>query len=463
MSSPRTWLAAVIALLLTGCGDPLDSRYGVTDPGSVNGCAVLHEVFKGQTNLRDAEVIGPRLEEDGELLIHVARQRSVPDDESCAWLESWLREQDGRQALLILRGGNLTSWLCRRWADQARQEAKRSPSDAGKLESLAQQLEKRAAAEDDNANNIFDSDDGVCPLFRLKRSAPVIPTAINGLGLSEVPLAMRVTGSLSLSAEPADEQHGKKDHEDTGSKPAKKPAKKPVVEAEPEVEFEALITLTASAATGGVEAAAHAVPWAIAIPYGDSRLVVVLDALPLLDGAQPDPAARKLLHALVDEVTDFHGSDPHTTWVKYLRIRGDGGPPNPMLAVLTRAPISYISWHFVVFLVVLALAGAAWLGRREAPRETRQDRFSRHVLALATRLRDGGYAAWCARAIARAGLRHRQPPPALLDADEARRWLLTLTDAAADSAADSARRRQPTTPPSVSTRGSHDHPDSTDS
>jgi len=286
-----------------------------------------------------------------------------------------------------------------------------------------------------------------------------VPSGISGLGLGEVPLAMRVTGSLGFGKQAPSKTGAKAEPEDTPrTGDGKKRAAPKAEPEEDEVEVEPLITLTANAGvpdTGSVEAATGMIPWAVAIPYGESRLVVVLDALPLLDGAQPDPAARKLLRALVDSVTDFHGGKPHTTWVSHLRVRGEGGPPNPMLAVLTSPPISYISWHFVAFLVVLALAGAAWLGRREAPNETRHDRFSRHVLALATRLRDGGHAAWCARAIARAALRHRQPPPALLDDAEARRWLLTLTDAA-DS-------RRPSPPPSASPRGSHDHRDSTDS
>ena len=460
MRSPRTVIAAVFVLLLTGCGDPLDSRYGVTEPGSINGCAVLHDVFKSRTNLRDADVLGPRLEEDGELLVHIARTRAVPDEEACSWLEDWLTDRDGRQAVLILRGGNLTGWLCRRWAEQARQEGKRLPGEAAKLEELAKHLDDRAKAEDEDI--LFKGDTDHCSLFNIKRRAVVVPSAISGLGLSELPLAMRVTGTLSFGDEPEIKPD---DKAEAGDKkvPTTSDKKKttPPPEPEDEIEVEPLISLTANAGvvdTGSVEATTGNIPWAVAIPYGDSRLVVVLDALPLLDGAQPDPAARKLLGALVDDITDFHGTDPHTTWVKYLRVRGAGGPPNPMLAVLTSAPISYISWHFVVFLVVLALAGAAWLGRREAPNETRHDRFSRHVLALATRLRDGRYAAWCARAIARAGLRHRQPPPALLDENEARNWLLSLTDAA-----DVTKQRQPPPPPSVSTRGSHDHPASTES
>lgn len=447
MSRPA--LATVLGLtllLVSGCGDPLDSRYGVTDPGSINGCAVLHEVFKGRTSLRDAEVIGPRLEEAGELLIHVARTSALPDEEACDWLKDWLGAEDGRQALLILRSGNLTGWLCRRWAEQARQEAGRTPAEATKLIALAEQLEKRADAESDKI--LLTTNSESCPLFRVTRGPVTVPTAIAGLDLEQVPLAMRVTGMLSVGPEPVT---GKDSKGGKAGKPAK-PA-----DDDDAVEFEPLISLTASTTTTGVEAATTTVPWAIAIPYGESRLVVVLDALPLLDGAQPDPAARTLLNALVESVTDFHGADPHTTWVKFLRIRGDGGPPNPMLAVLSSPPIAYISWHFVVFLVVLALAGAAWLGRREAPTETRQDRFSRHVLALATRLRDGAHAAWCARAIARTALRHRQPPPALLNGDEARAWLLSLSDAADNTASTTNTANAAShsaSPPSASTRGS---------
>lgn len=353
--------------------------------------------------------------------------------------------------MLILRGGSLTGWLCRRWAEEARAEARRLPAEAAKLEALAERLERRAQVEE--RDKVLDLKGGDCPLFRLERRAPVVPTGISGLGLSDVPLAMRITGSLSVGAEPSPTQ-------DDQPVPATSPASSPVTRRDNDA-FSTLIALTTTVGTGGVEATPGTVPWAIAIPHGESRLVVVLDALPLLDGAQPDAAARTLLHALVDEVTAFHGGQPHTTWVRWLRVRGEGGPPNPMLAVLTSPPISYISWHFVVFLVVLALAGAAWLGRREAPAESRHDRFSRHVLALATRLRDGRHAAWCARAIARAALRHRQPPPTLLDDAEARRWLLSLTDAAAD--ADVTKKHRPASPPSASTRGSHDHRDSTDS
>ena len=439
-----TAMLGLALLLMVGCDDPLDARYGVTAPGSINGCAVLHEVFKSHTNLRDAEVIGPRLEEDGELLIHVARGPGVPDDAACTWMEEWLYGEEGRQAVLILRGGNLTAWLCRRWAEQARQEAVRTPAEAAKLTAIAERLEKRAEAED--LLKAFETKEGTCSLFRLSRRPAVEATAISGLGLDTVPLAMRVTGALHLDGEA---------ETDDQDKPAE-PATTTDTDAEDD-EVEPLITLTATLPTTGVEAPATKIPWAEAIPYGESRLVVVLDALPLLDGAQPDPAARRLLAALVGAVTGFHGPHPHTTWVKHLRVRGDGGPPNPMLAVLTSPPISYISWHFVIFLVVLALAGAAWLGRREAPAETRQDRFSRHVLALATRLRDGAHAAWCARAIARTALRNRQPPPALLNDAEARRWLLSLTDAAAD-----AGKIHPSSS-SAPSRGSHDHRDPTDS
>ena len=456
--SPRAPAAfiLVLALVLTGCGDPLDARYGVTTPGSINGCAVFHEVLKGRTNLRDAEVIGPRLEQDGELLVHLARYERLPDAEACAWLEKWLRDRPQRQAVLILQGGTLTSWLCRRWADQARAEAKAGGAGAIALEALADQLERRAEAEEDVKTPTGEE---TCPLFTVKRHAPLVPQAIAGLELERLPQAMRLTGSFQVGDWP--EPRKKATEPKTGKKPTEKKSTHRSGSSTHGDEHEStptnavvdpLITLSATGpgdgGPGTLEGSTKQVAWAITISYGDSRLVVVLDALPLLDGAQPDPAARRLLTALIDHLTDFHDEPPHTTWVRHLRVRGEGGPPNPMLAVLTSAPVSYISWHFVVFLVALALAGAAWLGRREAPAETRHDRFSRHVLALAGRLREGRHAAWCARAIARAALRHRQPPPALLDEKEASRWLASLTET--PNAA---------TP---SPRGSHAQPDSSD-
>lgn len=439
-------LAIIATLALSGCGDPLDSRYGVTDAGSINGLSLFHALLTKRTNLRSSELIGPRLREDGELLIHVARWDRLPDDEACTWLEDWLLSEDYRQAVVILRGGTLTSWLCRRWADEARAEAARGGLGAAALNTLAEQLERRAASEEDDTPALQTQS---CPLFSVRRHAAVTPLSINGLELERVPQAMQVTGAFRVGSWPEPEQSTpQKPSPATSATTVEKDDADVATDDADEQVVEPLITLRAVVPTEGGASTTTDVAWAITIPYGESRLVLVLDALPLLDGAQPDPAARRLLTALTDHITGFHDEQPHTTWVRHLRVRGHGGPPNPMLAVLTSAPVSYISWHFVAFLVVLALAGAAWLGRREAPAETRHDRFSRHVLALASRLRDGGYATWCARAIARATLRHRAPPPPLSDDAEARRWLLSLTDT-------------PTRPP-VSPRGPHDERDSSD-
>jgi hypothetical protein len=323
--------------------------------------------------------------------VHVAPGRVLPDEAACSWLKDWLDERDGRQAVLVLRDGNLAPWLCRRWAAEARREALAAPAAGERLEQLAGALERRAELEEDPGAGKKPA----CDLFTLERGAALAPTAISGLGLAQVPQVMRVAGRVV---------HAK---------------------AEPLI----------SVALPGQLAPQ---PWAVAIPVGKGRLVVLADALPLLDGAQPDPAARRLLAALVDALLEEHGERPVAAWVAHLSVPGEGGPPNPMLALLTRAPVSWIAWHLIALLVVLALAGAVWLGRREAPRDARHDRFARHVEALAGRLRDSGQAAWCARAIARVALRERAPgtPPA--DAAGACAWL-----AHAASAADPSDQRPP--------------------
>ena len=128
-----------------------------------------------------------------------------------------------------------------------------------------------------------------------------------------------------------------------------------------------------------------------------------------------------------------------------LRVREESGPPNPLVAVLTTAPIAWISWHLIALLIVIAFSGAGWLGRRDAPRDDRHDRFSRHVLALAARLRETQQASWCVRAIARVTLRHRELPPSLPDEASARDWLKTTASAAISSSPPnpSAPKRSP--------------------
>ena len=388
VSMVKAALLAVALVVLAGCGDKLVTTYATTEPGSVNGCAVLRRVLEQRTDLRNTWRLSPRLEEC-ELLVHVARERALPNEETCDWLRTWLTTESDRQAVLVLRDGNLAPWLCRRWAAEARAEAVTAPAAAEQLGKLASDLERRATSEEERETEKTNT----CDLFSLERGPALEPTAITGLELTQVPQVMRVASRVT---------HAK---------------------AEP------LISVTLPGQT-------QPQPWAVTIPVGNGRLVVVVDALPLLDGAQPDPAARRLLTTLVDALLEEHGDTPKAAWVAHLTVPGEVEQPNPMLALLTRPPVSWITWHLIALLVVLALAGAVWLGRREAPRDARHDRFSRHVQALAGRLRDAGQAGWCARIIARVVLRDRvrgEPPTSAAAACD---W---LAQAASTSAAPDPR------------------------
>lgn len=409
-------------LLLAGCGDPLVTTYGAVDVGSVNGLTVLQGAIRERTRLRRFHLLSPRLDKDCQLLIHVARQPGVPDEEACAWLQEWLEDQDGRQAVLVLRDGNLAPWLCRRWALQAQGEALRS-GDQG-LSILARRLDRRAqdeeepllaapaeipskpdaAADDDRERKACMVRPGPLhsPLIDLKPGPRLHPSSLNGLDLRQVPLAMTAGTRVTMKTKDV----------------------RPLVE----VRF----------ADGTAPVA-----WA---QYGhckSSRLVVVANAMPLLDGALPDPAARQLSAQLVEHILAFHRSRPACAWVNTLAVRSDEPEPsNPMALLFGVPPVSWCTWHALAALILALASVAWWLGRREAPRDRRPDRFIRHVLALAEQLRTQDQAAWCARAIARC--RGLPPPPHLPDAAAARAWLAGNADAASGA-------HHPVPPPPTST------------
>ena len=434
----RMWFVLVSMALLSSCGDPLDARYATTETGSINGCSIFKAALAPHCDLRAVHLLSPRLEEQHDLLIHVARQREVPDAEACDWIESWLLDDVNRQAVLVLRNGSLTTWLCRRWARQARAEADRVPKEAESLRALATQLDKRADADEEPSPH---EKALVCSLFSWKFRPAISPTTLTGLGLSDVPLSMSVGGFIEIDKLNSEIDRRAKEQEKYDKDKDKKVEREEISYAKPLIQAH-----ISSSLIPGTHAKDEFIPWAVEIPMGNfSRLVVVSDALPLLDGAQPDPAARKLMQALITDVVEFHGDKPRAAWVNQLRVREESGPPNPLVAVLTTAPIAWISWHLIALLIVIAFSGAGWLGRRDAPRDDRHDRFSRHVLALAARLRETQQASWCVRAIARVTLRHRELPPSLPDEASARDWLKTTASAAISSSPPnpSAPKRSP--------------------
>jgi hypothetical protein len=164
--------------------------------------------------------------------------------------------------------------------------------------------------------------------------------------------------------------------------------------------------------------------WAVEIPFGDSRLVVAVNASPVLDGALPDPAARAVLAAWLDELMAWHGDGarPAAAWVGSLRVReGEPEPANPLALVFTRWPVALAAWHLVALVLLWLVARAWWLGRRDTRRLGSHASFTAHVEALASRLAADRHHNAAARAIARAaGL---PAPPNLRDAEHARAWL----------------------------------------
>ena len=359
-----------IALCLCACSD-LDTTYGARTGASINGVRVLREELEARTELRDAWLLSPH-SADADLLFYFATDHDLPDTKASIWLRNWLADGEAsRQVVIVLRDGNVTAPLCRRWAADMRASAR---SDMAAL------LETRARAEENDhlavPKDVSDTD-----LFVVatRETAPV--QKLDGLGLSEVPTLL----TLGAWLEPEDK--------------------------------------------GNVLISADDAPLAVSWAIGErGRLLVVANATALVDGALPDPRARKLLQALLDEIVRFHGAaKPKAVWLGSLRVRDAEPPDLNMLSFLWMSPFAWPLWHLLALLVVVVLARAAWLGRKEALRDREMARFLRHVDALAAHMaraagKDPAVAYDAAAAIAAAT--GRAPPPhTVRSADDAIAWL----------------------------------------
>jgi hypothetical protein len=374
----RLPLLLLALVLLAGCSD-LDTSYASTEGKSINGCSGLLAALEQRTTLRRAWQLSPRLDEGPEILVHLSPSLGMPDTPAITWLRTWLEAEDGRTCVLILRDGNLSPWLLGRWASEAESESYRVGGPAGEaLQILAERCRARANAEIETP---WPANGGDSSLFRVESAARQHPVGLS-LGKSPLPVPASMTAGSRLAAR------------------------------------DGTAVISARMPDG------TAVPWMLSVPVGDSRLLVVANATPLLDGALPDKAARHLCNTVIDEILADHdgGEPPVCAWLASLRVRsGDPEPMNPVKRLLTTDPFRLPAWHALVLVLAMAAAGAIWLGRREPPPDRRSRRFGAHVDALGGHLRDGGHANWCVRTIAR--LRGLPPPPHLDTADDARRWL----------------------------------------
>jgi hypothetical protein len=375
-------LLAVLTLLV-GCGKDFSTTYGTTDPAqkSVNGVVLLRHACAQVWQLRASWMLSPRLEDDGlGCLIHVMSDPGLPDASAVAWLYDWLDAVPGRQAVIVLRDGNIAPWLCTRWAGQARSEAKRvGPPEDQTLITLAERLERRAISEaeptavaaelgflaapahdDPDEDLSAEIDDPTAMLDLIPRASTPV-ARISGLGLTAVP------PTLTIGAAPSR----------TGLAPL----------------------VTVDPRGGGM-----AVPLISAEDIGESRLILVANATGLVDGAQADPAARALLAALVGEINEYahdHQAPTGAAWVGRLAVRHGEEEQVDMLSLLfATPPISYVAWHLIAALAVFLLWRGRFLGRREAPPPVDRQRFISHVAALAEQLAHGRHARAAAAEIA---------------------------------------------------------------
>lgn len=383
MRGPVRWLWLGVALLaLAGCGDPLNTAYGTTTGGSVNGLGVLKDYWGARFSPTVSMRLSPRLDE-ADLLLHVATERDFPasadeqqedaeerparqrarhgarkgvggsrrlvGSEACGWIRDWLEAEEGRQFVLVLRDGNVAPWLCERWAGEAVVEAgAASPLVGEALRALAERLRERGrlAAE---PPSLAPGEVATCPLFRLRGQAEAHPRLLDDGAAA--PLAM-------------------------------------LARAVPEAEGSTTLV------------AADGRPFAIAVPVGGSRLVVVANATPFLDAALVDPAARALLRRLSDQLAGWKPAA--AAWVDRLAVRqGDPEPPNMLAMLFGKPPFSYVAFHLLALALAFLAWKSGWLGRVAPRGERSSERFSRHVEALAYHLRQANAFRAAAGAVAR--------------------------------------------------------------
>ncbi len=417
-------------LVLTSCND-LETEYAATSGDSINGVRVLRASCARAVDLRSVSGFGKRLE-PCDTLIHVMSSAKLPSVAQVARLRSWLEERQ-RQAVLVLRDGDLTQVLGTRWRDEARAGAVTAsvPSERERLKKVASRLETLIKDWSDE-RLAPDAKQYSPPLLRIG-VVPHQPEVLTGVGafahLHTVPVTLRIGSDVKTLAESPVFTALAHRLNVTRAKPrfgrrAPKPDESTAIDADEMTPPDELKTNDDALTL----LRADDLPLVVTIPIGDdSRLLIVTNATALLDCAQADPAARALTAALVSCIADFDGGKK-AAWLSGLEARDEEPqPPNLLALLLTTPPFSWAVIHVLALGAVFVWLRWAWLGRMRSPDARAPLRLRGHLDALGRQLErtQGERVALAALA------KHHHARPAAPDGTAAVPRITTIDDAIA--------------------------------
>lgn len=363
LGTRRFRMLLLTVLFLTACAEPLDTSYGVTRGDSINGLRVFKAAVDARFHPLTTGGLSARIDE-AQTLIHVSAVGELPSERVLEHLDTWLNAADDRQVLMVLADGDVTAYLGRRWAAEARTEAARAttPADSSRLNTLAGRLDDLVAQH--------------------------VPPRCLRPGKYEDNVLFKATGRNPAASTTVSDASGA------------------ALAVPPTLE----LGLELSHPEGTALLSADGLPLLYEIPVGGSRLLLVPTATFLLDGALAHPAARSLAGRVLDEV-DRHGAGT-TVWVMRLWVDdGDPQPPGMLAMLFTHPPISWVIWHLLAVAALLIWWRWAWLGRREARPAASTLRFRLHLVALGQHLKRTNAAAQVAKALSDATLDPASPRP----------------------------------------------------
>jgi len=367
----RAWLAAVAAVLWTGCGAQdiertYGKRRGAEGEASVNGTAVLARMFElAGHEVRTRSYLSPRADEF-DVIVWFPEDFQPPGEEPQEFLEEWLYRGQGKTLIYVGRDYDAASDYWERVLPGVPPE-----QSVEVLRRLAQARAEHARAR------AATSESKECRWFQIRRDRPTrdggrrqeVPAALQGPWADDAAVrSAKLAGGGDASLEPLDDPV----HDDSGE----------------------CLNVETWLSVGSVP-----LVWRIASPsWNEGQIVVVHNGSFLLNLPLVEHGHRRLAGKLIDacgaaskKVMFLESGAPGVTV-----FEEEPGTRYPTgFEAFTVWPLNAILLHFVVLgLMILACRWTVFGRPRDLPRPPVSD-FGRHIDALGellARTQDHAYA-----------------------------------------------------------------------